>query len=507
MKFNPRFLLIGLLMLACLAGCAPAAPTAAPTPVPPTAAPPTALPPTAAVPTAAPTNAAPTAAEPVVLTLVGLDGIEKTFTLAELKQLPITEGQAGMKSSTGKITLPAQYSGVSILDLVAQVGVLEGDLGVNVVAKDGYAMTFSADQLRQGNFITYDPATGDEKKLDDTLKVIVAYAVDAKPLPEDSDGVLRLALISPKNNQVTDGHWSVKWVNRIELKPLGQEWNLQLTGIITDTVDRNTFQSCAASTCHQSTWTDDKAQPWTGTPLWLLAGRMDDAVKHDGPAFNQALADLGYAVQIIAADGYSVTLPISQVARNNDILVASQVNENPLPEKYFPLRLVGNTLEKNQMTGQIVEIRLLADPKAVAQAAVPAATPTAAPTQVPAAPAAVQGDLVIVGQVGQPLGLNEADLRDMNVRQVDVEHPKKGQQTYEGVALSALLRLAKVDANAQKIVFTAADGYAVEAELAKVLACADCLLAFGETPGSLILVMPGFESSLWVKDIVKIEVQ
>jgi DMSO/TMAO reductase YedYZ molybdopterin-dependent catalytic subunit len=389
--------------------------------------------------------------------------------------------------------------------VVAQVGTLDESMGVNVVAEDGYAMTFSYDQLNQGDFIAYDPATGDEKKLEDQFQVILAYEHDGQPLDQDSDGTLRLAIISPKNNQVTDGHWSVKWVNRIEIKPLGKEWSLAMTGVITDTVDRNSFQSCAAVQCHQANWTDDKAQQWVGVPLWLLVGRMDDEIKHDGPAFNQALADAGYLIQLIATDGYSVTLESAQVTRNNNILLAYQVNENPLPDKYFPLRLVGAELEKNQMAGMLAEIKMIVNPLALTQAA---PTATLAPTEVPTTPqpVSVQGDLVIVGLVEQEVGLNEADLRKMEVVEITAEHPKKGKETYQGVRLNALLELAKVKPEAKKLVFTAADGYQAEIELSKVLECSDCLLAFTNTLGKFKLVMPGMDSGLWVKDIIKIEV-
>ena len=123
-------------------------------------------------------------------------------------------------------------------------------------------------------------------------------------------GPLRLAIISPKNNQVTDGHWSVKWVTKIKVKPLGKEWSLQLSGVITDTVDRNS-PILARGALPPGGWTDDKAQKWVGTPLWYLAGRIDDAIKHDGPAFNQSLARAGYLLQVIATDGYSVTLRVA----------------------------------------------------------------------------------------------------------------------------------------------------------------------------------------------------
>jgi len=132
---------------------------------------------------------------------------------------------------------------------------------------------------------------------------------------------------------------------------------------------------------------------------------------------------------------------------------------------------------------------------------------TVAPTPAPAPAAAVTGDLVISGAVEKPSGLKEADLRGMEVVKITAEHPKKGSEDYEGVRLGALLALAKPAANTTKIIFTAADGFSAEAELAEVQGCADCLVAFTNTPGKLKLVMPALPSNLWVKDVNKIELK
>jgi tungstate transport system substrate-binding protein len=132
---------------------------------------------------------------------------------------------------------------------------------------------------------------------------------------------------------------------------------------------------------------------------------------------------------------------------------------------------------------------------------------TVAPTPAPAPAAAVTGDVVISGAVEKPLGLNEADLRGMEVVKITAEHPKKGKEDYEGVRLGALLALAKPTANAKKIVFSAADGFSAEADLAAIQGCADCMVAFTNTPGKLKMVMPALPSNLWVKDVNKIELQ
>ncbi len=373
---NPLLLLLALVF--GLAGCSPVpTPAAPPTPTlepPPSATP---LPQPSQTPTAQPSlTATPVVSGETILEISGPGG-SKSLSMADLQRLPVTEGQAGMKSSTGKITVPALYAGITLQELAALVGGMDESMGVNVVAEDGYAMTLSYNQITKGEFIAYDPATGDEKKIDDPLTVILAYAHEGQPLLETSDGKLRLVIISPRNNQVTDGHWSVKWVNKIR----GQcRWakngRLRLDGVIQDVIDRNSFQSCGAPGCHQATWTDDKAQVWAGVPLWLLAGRVDDAIKHDGPAYLEALADAGYSIEIVATDGYTITLDSVRVKRNNNILVAYQVNDNPLPDKYFPLRLVGDEAQKNEMIGAIDQINLIIDP-ALLPLTVEGVTPTA----------------------------------------------------------------------------------------------------------------------------------
>jgi DMSO/TMAO reductase YedYZ molybdopterin-dependent catalytic subunit len=312
-NFAVLFALI-FVLTSCAAPVATQPPTATPLPPTATSLPPTATPvpptdtpaPTATntpIPTPTDTPIPPTSASgETVLELVGQTG-SKSLTMAELETLPYVEGQAGIKSSTGQITLPALYRGVPIAELAKLIGDFSPEFGVNVVAKDGYAMTMSYEQITTGDFIQYDPATGAEKKEKEPLTMILAYARDGQPIPAAEEGPLRLAIISEKNDQVTDGHWSVKWVNKIELKPLGAEWSLQLHGVIDREVDRNSFQSCSAPGCHQATWIDDKAQNWVGIPLYLLAGKMDDLIEHDGPAFNDYLAQVGWLLQIVATDG------------------------------------------------------------------------------------------------------------------------------------------------------------------------------------------------------------
>ncbi|GAP12964.1 sulfite oxidase [Longilinea arvoryzae] len=449
-------------------------------------------------PTAAPegTTAAPAASEDVVLDVVG-ESKSASFSMDSLKALPAVEGQAGIKSSTGKITPPTAFKGVSLIDLLDQVGGLGENMGVEIEAEDGYIMTFSGDQIANGDFITYDPATGDEIQNAGPLTVIVAYEMNGQPLDEKADGRLRLAIISDKNNQVTDGHWSIKWVRKVTVKSMAEEWSLDAQGAIQDTIDRGSFESCSASGCHGASWTDTKAQEWSGTPLWIVVGRVDDEFKHgsDVEPYNRELADAGYTIELVAADGTSVTLNSADIKENNAILLANKVNGNQLTDKDFPLRLVGSGLDGKQSVGGIVKLILhFNETAAEGQAATPAVAP------------AGEEALKLTGLVNAEQSWSLDMLKALDVVKLQLEHPKKGMTDYEGVRLNDLLTLAGLKADATSLIFTAADGFTAEVKLADVQACKDCLVAFDDD-GSLKLAMPGMDSGVWVKTLTQIEVK
>jgi len=486
MKLHSRLIINGGMLLALAIGFAACGPQAPVTPV------------ELLAPTQTEAPAEPTAPAAPVLEIVG-PSETLSITMDDLMALPASEGYAGIKSSTGEITPPTTFKGVALKDLAALVGGMDETTGFNVVAEDGYSITFSFDQINNGAFIAYDPATGDELKNPVELTAILAYETNGQPLNPKEDGTLRLAIISSELNQVTDGHWSVKWVNKLEAKSLGEEWVLAATGAVSEDIDRASIESCGAPQCHGSAWTDDKAQEWIGVPLWLLVGAVDDEITHEGPAFNDALAENDYVIEVIASDGYTVTFDSGGVARNDNIILAYKVNNNPLVDKYFPLRLVGSDLEKNEMAGGVVALKVGLEPLPAVEE--PAAAETAAPAVVP------EGSLVISGLVDQALGFMETDLRALEVMQITAEHPKKGPTDYEGVSLNALLDAAGVQDGAVKLVITASDGYKAEASLEEIRACADCLVAFTDEADEFSMVMPGMPSGVWVKGVVSLEVK
>jgi DMSO/TMAO reductase YedYZ molybdopterin-dependent catalytic subunit len=435
----------------------------------------------------------PVSSEPAgtVLALVGPNG-GHVLNMAQLKALPVTEGQGGIKSSTGQITIPEPFKGVALKDLVAELGVpFDSSMGVVITAEDGYSMTFSYDQVENGEFIAYDPAMGNEMTTHDPLTAIIAYEHNGQSLNTAEEGTLRLVVVSTTNNQVVDGHWSVKWVNKVEVKPVGQSWTLDLKGAISSPVTRDSYQSCGSPSCHGASWEDENGQTWVGVPLWLLVGEVDDSDSHTENAFNHTLAEAGYTVEVVGGDGYTVTLNSQNIKENNDILVAFMVNDSELPEKYFPLRLVGSGLQSGQMVGQIARITVN----------VPA---TATPTVmfVPEN----SGSLSVSGMVNQELTLTDAELRAREIVTVNAEG-KNGPQDFQGVLLNSILDQAGIKDGATKLTFTASDNYSAEVNLSDVRNCPKALLAFMETPGTYMIVLPDQPTSTWVKNIVAIEVK
>jgi len=285
---------------------------------------------------------------------------------------------------------------------------------------------------------------------------------------------------------------------------MSEEWSLNLEGTITEKMDRNSFESCSAPGCHQTAWTDEAGNEWGGVPLYYLAGRVDDEVRHEERAYNDAFAKAGYVLQLFAADGYNIGIESSRMDFNRQILVASTVNGEPLDESHFPLRLVGDGLETSEMVGQIAQIIIQPDEGVAVPTSEP---PTDESVDEPVEMVLPEGAaLMIFGQVTNKLTLGLGNLQVMNVIELEIEHPKSGLQTYQGVRLTDLLTLAMVDPDSTVLVITASDGYSAEANLKDVLDCADCLITLNED-GTLNMVMAGMDSNVWVKDVSFLEIK
>ncbi len=277
--------------------------------------------------------------------------------------------------------------GTCIKDLCDLVGGAPEGSEIVLVASDGYEAKINYTNL-------YTP-------LDRQGEAILAWWADDEYVPDYRDGI-RLFFNAPDGifgaddmrACLAEDYWHYYWsggiqypsaagvanknIATVEIHPGAREdWNLILTGAITDTITRSYFEAGKACALggHGATYTDDDGNVWSGMPLWLLVGWVDDANKHDYGTnpFNGTLADIGYNVTVIdygpdntkgTEDDFSATFESSFIKLNNNIIVANEINGIPLPadgdKPSWPLKLVGSALTSGkQKIGSIDEIALI----------------------------------------------------------------------------------------------------------------------------------------------------
>ncbi|MGB4377511.1 MAG: S-layer homology domain-containing protein [bacterium] len=138
-------------------------------------------------------------------------------------------------------------------------------------------------------------------------------------------------------------------------------WTLELSGKITATITQEEFEEGLAcpNSGHRQEWKDAEGNVWSGMPLWLLAGWVDDEIPHE---FNANQATAGYTILVKAADGYTKDFASQDVAWSNDYIIANECNGKPLTDAW-PLRLVGDGVAVDgklggRSVGNVVEIAL-----------------------------------------------------------------------------------------------------------------------------------------------------
>jgi DMSO/TMAO reductase YedYZ molybdopterin-dependent catalytic subunit len=295
------------------------------------------------------------------LTLVGLNGTQVVLDEKGVANLPSFGSGGGYKTSAGSLRGIGKYTGVNLTVLLSLVGGINSSCSLYVTASDGYSMVFTYNQVMGEDLITFDPATGDEANRTQPLTLILAYYKDGSDLSAD-EGPLRLAVVGSEG-YLTEGHWWIKNVEKLEVRSAIAEWALLLKGALIENMTRGTFESGVNEQCHGLNWTDSNDNVWTGIPLWLLVGRVDDGDVHvtnaSIRAFNDTLALKGYTVKVMSGQGYFREFNSTRVMRNANIIVANGLNGASLPDPYWPLRLVGSGLSNTEMLSNVVEIQII----------------------------------------------------------------------------------------------------------------------------------------------------
>ncbi|KUG10026.1 cell surface protein [hydrocarbon metagenome] len=213
---------------------------------------------------------------------------------------------------------------------------------VKVTAGDGYSINFaSADIARNNGYIVANTLNGD-------------------PLPELKPNSTKLCfplqMIGPEvsSGQLAGNIASIELVGLPE-PPAG--WTLRMEGDVVDVISQQYFEDALAC-IHETTWTDGSGNEWSGVPLWILAGAVDDIESSSHWTFNDTRAATGYTIRVIAGDGYNRTFASADVARSDNYLVANKLNGSPLSDSNAPLRLVGANVTGGNRVGNIETIRL-----------------------------------------------------------------------------------------------------------------------------------------------------
>lgn len=255
---------------------------------------------------------------------------ETSYTLPELETAFAALTYPGTYITSGGNEVTRVYTGIPLVDLL---GNWPPEATLEVVAADGYRMRY-----RYGDLA------------DEEGTWVLAFKADGQYLPLDP-GYFRLVKVGPQNPRFA-GAASAQMVVRLEIGGEYQEYFLRLSGVQERTFSRWELESGVACPYHASTvWVTRRGSTssYTGLPLWRLLGYVDDEVSPPPEAgifyqeghFNWELAQAGYRVRIVAADGYWQEIPVSYLAGDDRYIIAlKRDGEFLTPEEGGPLMFV-----------------------------------------------------------------------------------------------------------------------------------------------------------------------
>ena len=220
---------------------------------------------------------------------------------------------------------------------------------VKVISSDGWSAVFdSADVAQSSDYLVANTMNGEP----------LIYGGEKPSWPLHLKGAAVL------------GGQQVGGIVRIELNNLPEPpagWTLSMLGEVGDVITQEEFEEGLACPVagHSIEWTDAEGNVWSGMPLWLVLGAVDDIELSNRYTFNDDVAAAGYTVKVTASDGFSKTFSSAAITRNNSYIVANKMNDLPLDASIFPLRLVGAGVTKSDgslggsAVGKIAQIEIL----------------------------------------------------------------------------------------------------------------------------------------------------
>lgn len=231
------------------------------------------------------------------------------YKISELENLDYYIEDRGNYTNSYNNTFEFTWAGVKVVDLINEYTSLTKEMSITIEAMDGYAMSYSGDQL-------LDNADGDW---------ILAFKEDGAYMPEDP-GYIRLVKVGPKNPNFT-GHVSARMVKKIIIKDVSfKNFDLEIVSAAgTEIMDAQTLMSGVTnSRTIVEMWNKKKTElkAYMGMPVYMLLERYT-----------------GYeTVTLEASDGFSISLSAAELEGNNDVILAMFNGDgSDLKEKEFPL--------------------------------------------------------------------------------------------------------------------------------------------------------------------------
>ncbi len=298
----------------------------------------------------------------VILTLEGITST-KNYTLSDLMNYQNITGSAGYRKSTGTLVGPNLYKGVELSVLLDDVGGLASNHEFEVIADDGYKVTFTSEMLN-GHLPSYDSETGEYLGIGE-FYIVLAYEIDGV-INSDEVGILRIVAIPiGGEDYFTDGSPWVKEV--VEIKIISDlPWIIYLYGISNDSVDKSTFEAFmhfndSALRLIYQLLEGDRTNTYEGIALWRIISLFDGELGSGETTFNDSLAASGYDVVLKNSVSETLVLRSEDIARNDSYILAARKNSIYLKGNEAPLMMVGPSISTIQMIMGINEIHIILD--------------------------------------------------------------------------------------------------------------------------------------------------
>ncbi|MHA2359178.1 MAG: hypothetical protein ACXAB5_02810 [Candidatus Thorarchaeota archaeon] len=139
--------------------------------------------------------------------VVDIAGVVEGFKLREISEMVSISGEGGYKRSSGTISGPYDFTGVSVFDLLSGVATLPSNYTLTATAIDGWSSEYTKSVV-EGTVNGYTPTGDPLEEIQSTM--LLAYEEDGSSIA-DEDGPLRIVFINEDGN-LTDGY---RWVRQV----------------------------------------------------------------------------------------------------------------------------------------------------------------------------------------------------------------------------------------------------------------------------------------------------